>query len=150
MILLSSIKGIDASQIPFEKVSKNLTSNDPKVREGSANLLKIYSFENIDEIFKNIIILLGDESEEVRRTMIKVMVEIIHKIGISKIISKLLKNLSDEGSLATQQSIAIILGRTVKYEDEKIKKRVISLMKIRCEMSQDPIICEALAKIKES
>jgi len=150
MILLSSIKGIDASQIPFEKVSKNLTSNDPKVREGSANLLKIYSFENIDEIFENIIILLGDESEEVRRTMINVMVEIIHKIGISKIISKLLKNLSDEGSLATQQSIAIILGRTVRYEDEKIKKRVISLMKIRCEMSQDPIICEALVKIKES
>jgi len=150
MNLLSSIKGIEESDIPFEKVSKNLISDDPKVREGSANLLKIYSYQSIDEIFEDIILLLGDESEDVRKTMINVMVDIIKRIGLSNIISKLLKNLSDEGSITTQQSIAIILGRTVRYEDEKIKKRVISLLKMRCEMSQDPIICETLAKLKES
>lgn len=150
MNLLSSIKGIEESHIPFEKVSKNLISDDPKVREGSANLLKIYSYQSINEIFEDILLLLGDESEDVRKTMINVMVEIIKRIGLSNIISKLLKNLSDEGSITTQQSIAIILGRTVRYEDEKIKKRVISLLKMRCEMSQDPIICETLAKLKES
>ena len=150
MHILSDIKGIKASFIPFEKVSKNLNNLDPKVREASAGLLKIYGFQNIDRIFENILSLLEDESGEVRTSMINSMVEIINNIGISQILSKLLKNLSDEGSIELQRSIAIILGRTTKYEDEKIKKRVISLLKIRCEMSQDPIICENLHKIRES
>jgi len=78
------------------------------------------------------------------------MVEIIQNVGITKMLSKLLKNLSDESTIETQQSIAIILGRSVRYEDEKIKKRVISLLKMRCEMSQDPTICEVLTKLRES
>ena len=78
------------------------------------------------------------------------MIEVIQKVGLSKILSRLLKNLSDSSSLVTQQSIALILGRTAKYEDEKIRKRIIALLKVRCEMSQDPIICETLAKLKEA
>ena len=150
MSLLSSIKGISASHIPFKKVSENLLNEDPKIREGAVKLLKIYSLDNIDKIFNNILSLLGDRSEEVRNTTVDVMVNIIQKIGISKMLSKLLRNLSDESTIETQQSIATILGRTVRYEDETIKKRVISLLKIRCEMSQDPIICEVLAKLKGS
>ena len=150
MNILSDLKGIEASDIPFEKVTKNLNNSDPKLREASAGILKIYGFHNIERIFENIISLLEDESEDVRNSMINSMVDIIQKIGLSEILSKLLKNLSDEGSLELQRSIAIILGRTTKYEDEKIKKRVISLLKIRCEMSQDPIICENLHKIRES
>ena len=150
MNLLSSIKGISASLIPFKKVTENLSNGDSKVREGAANLLKIYSLDNIDQIFNNILSLLGDESEDVRSTTIDVMVEIIQNVGISKMLSKLLKNLSDESTIETQQSIAIILGRSVRYEDEKIKKRVISLLKIRCDMSQDPTICEVLMKLRES
>ena len=150
MNVLSSVEGIMETQIPFEKVSENLLNKDSKVREGAANLLKIYSFENIDRIFGSVISLLGDESGDVRNTTVDVMVKIIQEIGISKVISKLLKSLSDEYSIQTQQSIAIILGRTIRYEDEKIKKRVIALLKIRCEMSQDPIICEMLTKLRES
>ena len=44
-------------------------------------MLKIYSFENIDMIFEEILKLLGDKSEDVRRTTINIMVEIIKKIG---------------------------------------------------------------------
>jgi HEAT repeat protein len=150
MNLLSSIKGISASLIPFKKVAENLSDEDSKIREGAANLLKIYSLDSIDKIFNNILSLLGDESEDVRNTTIDVMVEIIQNVGISKMLSKLLKNLSDESTIEAQQSIAIILGRTVRYEDEKVKKRVISLLKIRCEMSQDPTICEVLTKLRES
>jgi HEAT repeat protein len=148
MILLSSIKGISASQVPFKKVIENLLNDDSKIREGAVKLLKIYSLNNIDTIFNNILSLMGDESEGVRDTTVDVMVNIIQKIGISKILSKLLRNLSDESTIETQQSIATILGRTVRYEDETIKKRVISLLKIRCEMSQDPVICEVLTKLK--
>jgi len=150
MNILSNLKGIEASLVPFEKVTENLLNIDPKVREASAGLLKIFGYENIDRIFDNILILLADESEEVRTSMINSMVEIIQKIGLSNVLSKLLKNLSDESSIELQRSISLILGRTARYEDEKIKKRIISLLKIRCEMSQDPIICETLHKLSEN
>ena len=150
MKILSSIKSIDESLIPFDKLLKNLQSKDSKIREGSASLLKIYDFKTIDANFNYINSLLGDDSENVRVAIVDAMVEIIQKIGLSKILSRLLKNLSDEGSLITQQSIALILGRTARYEEENIKKRVIALLKVRCEMSQDPIICKTLTKLKES
>ncbi len=150
MNMLSNIKEVTASQIPFEKVFNNLSHEDNKVREASAGLLKIYSYNHIDRIFDKILLLLEDDVEDVRRNMINTMVEIIQNIGLSKIFSKLLKNLSDEGSIELQRSIALILGRTAKYEDEKIKKRAISLLKIRCEMSQDPIICKTLQALRET
>ncbi|MFX0057682.1 MAG: hypothetical protein ACFE85_04460 [Candidatus Hodarchaeota archaeon] len=147
---LSSMKDINDSLIPFEKLSKNLLSEDPKIREGSVSLLKIYNFEIINKNFDDLVTLLGDDSDDVRAAMINVMVDIIQKTGLSRILSRLLKNLSDEGSLTTQQSIALILGRTARYEEENIKKRVIAILKIRCEMSQDPIICNTLTKLEES
>ena len=112
-------------------------------------MLKIYGIHNVDSIFENIISLLDDDSEDVRNKMVNDMVLIINKIGLNKVLSKLLKNLGGESSIELQRSIALILERTSKYEGEKIKKRVISLLKIRCEMSQDPVICEALHKIRE-
>ncbi|MFX1587775.1 MAG: hypothetical protein ACFFC1_06450, partial [Promethearchaeota archaeon] len=150
MNLIASIKNIDSSVIPIEKVLGNLYHEDSKVRQGAANLLKIYDFDIIDDNFERVLVLLGDESDDVRRSIINTMIEVIQKVGLSKILSRLLKNLSDSSSLVTQQSIALILGRTAKYEDEKIRKRIIALLKVRCEMSQDPIICETLAKLKEA
>lgn len=150
MNLISTLNNIKPSQIPLEKISKNITNQDSKIREGCAQLLKIHIENETEKTFENYIILLGDETKEVRTTTIDVFVGIIQKVGISKVISKLLKNLSDEVSIETQQSIAIILGRTLRYGDESIKKRAISLLKIRCEVSQDPIICENLTKLRES
>jgi HEAT repeat protein len=138
--ILSNIKEVNASHIPFSNFSVNLNSTDPKIREASARLSKIYS-NQIEEVLDTLIIILGDNSEDVRNSMVNSFVE--------QILTKLLENLSGKGSMATQRSIALILGRTAKYEDEKIKKRVISLLKIRCEMSQDPIICSTLQKLKE-
>ncbi|MHA2089144.1 MAG: HEAT repeat domain-containing protein, partial [Promethearchaeota archaeon] len=122
---------------------------DPKVREAAVGLLKIYT-SNIEEIFDNIVDILGDHEKEVRTNIINSMVALIQKIGLTVILSKLLKNLSDTGSIEIQRSISLILGRTAKYENENIKKRVLSVLKIRCEMSQDPIICGTLQQLKES
>ena len=149
MNILSNISEVNSSHIPFEKLIKCIKSEDPKVREASAGLIKIFS-NQIEKILDIILILLGDDVKEVRNSCINSFVEIIQKMGLDRILSKLLQNLSDEGSLETQRSIALIFGRTVKYEDDRIKKRVISLLKIRCEMSQDPIICAALQKLKEN
>lgn len=147
--ILTNIKGIKASQIPFATLSKSLSDDDPKVREAAAGLVKIYSAQ-IERLYDKIFALLEDDSEEVRKSMISAIVEVIQKIGLSKILTDLLKNLSDEGSLELQRSTALILSRTAKYENEKIKKRIISLLKIRCEMSQDPTICGVLNEIRES
>ena len=149
MNILASIKGIKTSDIPLEKVLKNTQDGDPKVRESSAGLLKIHGLKNIDLVFDNTILLLGDNSEDVRDKMVNEMIIIVNDIGLNRILSKLLKNLSGESSIELQRSIALILERTAKYEAGSIKKRVIALLKIRCEMSQDPIICEALHKIRE-
>ncbi|MFX1573093.1 MAG: HEAT repeat domain-containing protein [Promethearchaeota archaeon] len=149
MNILSNIKEVNEKQIPFEIILQNLSSEDSKVREAAANLIKIY-WNQINDIFDHLVLLLDDSSKEVRSSIINSFVEIIQKLGLNQILSNLLKNLSDEGSLESQRSIAIILGRTVKYEDEKIKKRVISLLKIRCEMSQDPVICGILQQLKEN
>jgi HEAT repeat protein len=148
MNLLSTLSDIKPLQIPLEKISKNITNQDPKVREGCAQLLKIFVERDLETTFENFITLLGDKAKEVRTKTIDVVVEVIQKYGISKVFSKLLKNLSEEVSIETEQSIALILGRTVRYGDDSIKKRAISLLKIRCEVSQDPIICETLAKLR--
>ncbi len=146
--ILSNIKEVNNSHIPLEHLLDNLKSSDPKVREASARLIRIYS-NQIEDLFENFIILLEDESKEVRTSAINSFIDLIQEIGLNRILTRLLQNLSDEGSLETQRSIALILGRTVKYENEKIKKRVISLLKIRCEMSQDPIICSILQQLRE-
>ena len=149
MNILSNINEVNDSHIPFEKLIISIKSDDPKVREASARLIKIFN-NQIENIFDIIVILLEDEVKEVRTSSINSFVEIIQEIGLNRILSKLLQNLSDQGSLETQRSISLILGRTVRYEDKKIKRRVISLLKIRCEMSQDPIICATLQKLKEN
>jgi len=149
LIILSKIEEVDETYVPFKKLLNCLTNEDPKVREAAVGLLKIYS-SNIEGIFDSIVELLGDHEKEVRTSMINSIVALIQKVGLSLILSKLLKNLSDTGSIEIQRSISLILGRTAKYENEKIKKRVISVLKIRCEMSQDPIICGTIQQLKES
>ncbi|MHA2282473.1 MAG: HEAT repeat domain-containing protein [Promethearchaeota archaeon] len=149
LIILSNIEEVDETYVPFKKLLNCLNNEDTKVREAAAGLLKIYS-SNIEEIFDSIVELLGDREKEVRTSMINSIVALVQKVGLSHILSKLLKNLSDTGSIEIQRSISLILGRTAKYENEKIKKRIISVLKIRCEMSQDPIICGTLQQLKES
>ncbi|MHA1913796.1 MAG: HEAT repeat domain-containing protein [Promethearchaeota archaeon] len=146
--ILSKIANDNEIDLQFDILAKYLADNDPKVREASAGLVFIYKNQT-NEIFDEILKLLNDDVKEVRMSIINSVVKIIQRIGLESLLSKLLKNLSDEGSIETQRSIALILGRTVKYEKEKIKERVISLLKIRCEMSQDPIICSTYQQLME-
>jgi HEAT repeat protein len=146
--ILSKISDDNEIDLQYNILAKCLTDNDPKVREASTGLIPIYK-NQIIEIFDDILKLLNDDVKEVRMGAINSIVKIIQDVGLEKLLSKLLKNLSDEGSIETQRSIALILGRTVKYEKEKIKERVISLLKIRCEMSQDPTICSTYQQLKE-
>ena len=51
--------------------------------------------------------------------------------------------------MTLQQSIALLLKRVVKYESVELKNRLLSLLRIRCQMSQDPIICEVMTEIEK-
>ncbi len=148
--IISSIEGVTASKIPFEIITDNVKHKESTVREASVKLLKVYGLVNIERIFDMILLLLEDSSEDVRKAMINTTVDLIGEVKLTKILPNLLKNLSDERSLTLQRSIAITLSRTVKYENEKVKKRVIALLKIRCEMSQDPVICDIFNQLKEN
>ncbi len=149
MKILSNVKEINSSHLPFSKLSNIFSSEDPNVREALADLLMLYH-DQINDIFEKIALLLGDPSENVRISIISALTRIINKVGLDRILSKLLQNLSDEVSIETQRSVATILGRTAKYKDIKTKKRIIALLKIRCEMSQDPVLCKILNEFQES
>ncbi|MFW9821697.1 MAG: MFS transporter [Candidatus Thorarchaeota archaeon] len=149
LMILSQIEELDKSYLPFTNLLSCLTDEDAIVRSAAISLLKIYR-GNFENIFDSLVELLGDSEKEVRTSMINTSVAIIQELGLEFILSKLLQNLSDTGSIEIQRSISLILGRTARYEEDKIKKRVISVLKIRCEMSQDPIICGTLQQLKES
>ncbi|MBD3193745.1 MAG: hypothetical protein GF317_01725 [Candidatus Lokiarchaeota archaeon] len=150
MNILSEMEDLDPSKLPYERVLQNSNHESENVREATAKLLKIFGKKNFENKFENVLNLLEDPSKDVRNRMIDVMVDIIRKEGLEDVLPKLLKHLSDEFSMELQRSIALILGRTARYEDEKIKKRMISLLKIRAEMSQDPVFINTIHKIQEA
>ncbi|MFW9880894.1 MAG: HEAT repeat domain-containing protein, partial [Candidatus Thorarchaeota archaeon] len=92
MNILSNIKEVNNSNITFNDIKNNLQNADSKVREASARLIRIFSDE-IEEIFDKLLFLLEDESKEVRTSTIDSFVDIIQKIGLNRILTKLLQNL---------------------------------------------------------
>ncbi len=148
--LLSEVKEITPESIPLDSISKLTSHDNDKVRQAAAKFLHIYSKGELEPIIDSIFSLLDDPSNNVRDKMINSIVSIIHESGIKKILPRLLEHLSDEYSMRLNRSIALILGRSVKYENEEIKNRVISVLEIRCQMSQDPVICRILHELEES
>jgi len=148
MEILTEIPNISPKLIPFNKISKNLRDDDERVRESSIKLIEIYSLEDLDEIFPYIVDLLNDPSDSVREKTVISVSQLINKIGIKNLLSTLLKLLSSDTPINAQRSVAKIFLRTAKYEKEDIKKRIIALLKIRCEMSQDSIICNVLQELQ--
>ena len=148
MEVLTEIPNISSKLIPFDKISKNLKDDDERVRESSIKLIKIYGPEDLDEILPYIVDLLNDPSDSVREKTVISVSQLINKIGIKTLLSFLLKLLSSDFPINTQRSVAKIFLRTAKYEREDIKKRIIALLKIRCEMSQDTIICNVLQELQ--
>lgn len=146
--LLSEMKDLDISTLPLEKIIENIEHENDEVRVATAKLLSKYDKQDLEPIFDDILSLLEDPSENVRKKMITSMVSIIRAKGLENLLPRLLKHLSDEYSIKLQRSIALLLERVAKYEREEIKERIISVLDIRCEMSQDQIICGALHNLR--
>ncbi|MBN1213962.1 MAG: HEAT repeat domain-containing protein [Candidatus Lokiarchaeota archaeon] len=148
LLILSELDNISSSEVPFHKILGNISHEDENVRQAAIGLLRMYSYDYLKEKFDIILTLLEDPFEEVRFEIINILIEIIMKEDIGKILPNLLKYFSDDFSIILQRSIATIIGRTIIYCNEDIKKRAISLLKIRCEVSQDETICKIYHQLK--
>ena len=101
------------------------------------------------KLFPLLIKTLSYPNPKVREALIGGMVKLLATQNQKKIIPDLLKYLSDETEMTLQQSIALLLKRVVKYESVELKNRLLSLLRIRCQMSQNSIICEVMTEIEK-
>ena len=90
-----------------------------------------------------------DEDPQVREQASRSLVVISKNMSISNIYSHTLKYFSDETDILLQRSIANALQRIVRYENAEIKNRLIGILKIRCQLSQDPELCRIWHELEE-
>ncbi len=115
----------------------------------AAKILAFVAADDFKKAFPLLIKTLSYPNPKVREALIGGMVKLLATQNQKKIIPDLLKYLSDETEMTLQQSIALLLKRVVKYESVELKNRLLSLLRIRCQMSQDPIICEVMTEIEK-
>ena len=126
-----------------------ISSEDPDIRSQLGNILSSFNSEKFEDIFPLIIDLMVDINPNVRNKASSALVSISVNIPMKKFLPATLKYFSDETDILLQQSIALALKRIIKYESKEIKKRVIDLLKIRAEVSQDPVISKVLQDLKD-
>ncbi|WP_371802116.1 hypothetical protein [Candidatus Lokiarchaeum ossiferum] len=131
-----------------EILALNSSSDDVNFRKGFAKLLGLTAVQDFDKFFPEILKLLQDTDESVRKGMISGVVSLSSKIEVNLLVPKLLFYLTEETPLVLQQSIALALKRIVKYEKKELKDRVIALLKKRALVSQDEIISSVLSDLK--
>jgi len=113
-----------------------------------AKLLGNLKDEPLDIIFPIIVRLMQHKEEKVRNTAISSLVRYSNQVDSAILVPKMLVFLSDESSIHLEQSVAISLSKIVKYEKKDMKDRVISLLTIRAHHTQDKILQQTLAELK--
>ncbi len=126
-------------QIPIRKIQQLSSHPNPHIRSMVLKIIELLSFEIAWELLLN---LMQDEDPQVRDQAVRSLVVISKNMSISNLYSHTLKYFSDETDIILQRSIANALQRIVKYESAEIKNRLIGILKIRCQLSQDPILCQ--------
>jgi HEAT repeat protein len=126
------------------------TDEEESFQVNVVKLLGSVGADDFKKSFPYMIKMLTHSNQKVREGMISGMIKLSVLIPMKTLLPNLLKYFSDETEMALQQSIALLLNRIVRYETPEIKNRVISLLKIRCEMSQDAIICDVLSNLQKS
>jgi HEAT repeat protein len=128
--------------LPIDRLGTLIKSGESEIRISVAKILGALNESKFEDAFPLIITLMGDSNERVREQASSALVMITKSISMNKILPTTLEYFSDDIDILVQQSMAIALQRIVNYESKEIKKRVGDLLKIRCEISQDPIICK--------
>lgn len=135
--------------LSINKMKNLIISKDPDIRGRVGNILGSYDADKFDIIFPLIIDLMVDSDSNVRNKASSALVSISVNVPMKKFLPATLIYFSDETEIILQQSIALALKRIIKYESKEIKKRVIDLLTIRAEVSQDPVISKVLQDLKD-
>jgi HEAT repeat protein len=135
--------------LSINKMKNLIISKDPDIRGQVGNILGSYDADKFDVIFPLIIDLMVDSDSNVRNKASSALVSISVNVPMKKFLPATLIYFSDETEIILQQSIALALKRIIKYESKEIKKRVIDLLTIRAEVSQDPVISKVLQDLKD-
>ena len=128
--------------LPFDKLESLIRSDESEIKISVAKIIGSLNEDKFEKVFPLIISLMGDSNERVREQASSALVTISKSISMNKLLPTTLEYFSDDIDIIVQQSMAVALQRIVNYETKDIKKRVGDLLKIRCEISQDPIICK--------
>ncbi|GAB4304984.1 MAG: hypothetical protein Kow0069_00140 [Promethearchaeota archaeon] len=129
-------------------VDKVKAEADEQVLKGYVQILGEVASDNFGRVKGLLVECLQSSSGVVRDAAVTTFVRVSGKVPLESFLTELLKLLADEVPLPTQRSVAVLLKRLVKYEREDVKKRVVPLLRIRCEMSQDEVICGALQELE--
>ncbi|MHA1611425.1 MAG: HEAT repeat domain-containing protein [Promethearchaeota archaeon] len=148
--VLSNLYKEGESLIKVKEILKilNIEKEDKDVLISLAKLLGNLKDEPLDIIFPIIVRLMQHKEEKVRNTAISSLVRYSNQVDSAILVPKMLVFLSDESSIHLEQSVAISLSKIVKYEKKDMKDRVISLLTIRAHHTQDKILQQTLAELK--
>jgi len=133
-------------QIPISKLQQLSSHPNPHIRSMVLKIIELLSFEVAWELLLK---LMQDEDPQVRDQAARSLVSVSKNMTISNLYSHTLKYFSDETNILLQRSIANALQRIVKYESSEVKNRLIGILKIRCQLSQDPVLCQIWHELDE-
>ncbi|MHA1339957.1 MAG: HEAT repeat domain-containing protein [Promethearchaeota archaeon] len=137
--------------IPLKtKIIPLVSHKDADIRRSCTQVFANIPQSLFTEIFPYLVQLMGDKESLVRESAQSALVKMSATVPLKEILPNALKYFGDEIDIEIQRSMALALKRILKYESKTLKNRLIEILKIRCEISQDPILCQVLQDLKES
>ncbi|OLS14303.1 MAG: hypothetical protein RBG13Loki_2076 [Promethearchaeota archaeon CR_4] len=148
LLAISGMLEKNPDAMSMDVLVKLLSDPDEKVRETAIKAIGKVGASRFAETHTNLRPFMRDASQNIRDATVSAYFDLSSKVDISTMLDKLLQLLGDEVDLSTQRTVALILRRVAKYEKTEIRTRIIKLLRIRCEMSQDDTICRVLSEFE--
>jgi HEAT repeat protein len=121
---------------------------DEEVLIQLAKVLGVAAAADFQKALPYILKLLVDPRKSIRDGMIAGMVKLSLKIPMNVLVPSLLRYFSDDTEMLLQQSVALIMRRILRYESEDLRRRAVAMLKIRAEVTQDPVLSEVLIELQ--
>jgi len=128
------------------KLKDILSHSNPHIRSMALKITELLSFDTSWDL---LVASMQDPDTQVREQASRSLVTISKNMTISSLYSHTLSYFSDDTNIVLQRSLASALLRIVKYESAEIKGRLIGILKSRCQLSQDPVLCQYWHELME-
>lgn len=122
---------------------------DPDNLKIGLRILANFIDDSFDDVFNLLIKYMQNGNSKIREGAIAAMIQIGLKIKADILIPKLLLFLTDETDIFVQESVAKVLNRLAKYENEKLKNRVITVLRLRVNVSPNQVLTDVLTDLEK-